>query len=269
MKYLATDLDGTLLEPKLKHSYVSKENKDIVELFKKNVIIISGRNPLFVKKVCKELNIKETFVASNGSSIYLNGKEIVSLRHKKEFILRTIEYIKTHFNDYKIVVFDSSGKIYSISDDTEKNIAIERKYKKESPKTSYITIKNKQTIKRIINKDNEITKINIVMSEDKKKELCDYLSNIYPNLCYSISRHCLEITPAEGNKGDALIKLTKAMKLKNEDVYVIGDDYNDLSMFKCYHNSFLVKNEFNKELESQVLHPLNKFKDLKYYIKED
>ena len=66
-KYLATDLDGTLFYPKLKSTYVSKENIEALKVFNKNVIIVSGRNQLFAKKICKFLSINETFIACNGA----------------------------------------------------------------------------------------------------------------------------------------------------------------------------------------------------------
>ena len=54
----------------------------------------------------------------------------------------------------------------------------------------------------------------------------------------------------------------------NKNVYVIGDDGNDLSMFNLYKNSFLVKNDTNKELEGKVKYSLDKFSQLKNYMED-
>ena len=269
MKYLATDLDGTLMKPLRKYSYVSKINKDALKVFKNNVIIVSGRNQPFVKNICKELGIKETFVACNGASIYLDGKEIFLATLTKKVVLTITDYVTSKFSDYKIIIFDTKGKLYSFSDNTEKSIATEKEYRKRLPTTSYLTNKNIKTINMLLNTENAIVKMNVATSENNKKELYEYLKNIFPDLSYSLCINSLEVTASNCNKGKALIKLTNAMKLKNEDVYVIGDDNNDITMFEEYKNSFLVKSNTNNHLNSKVLHVLEKFKDIANYIKED
>lgn len=269
MKYLATDLDGTLLNPRLKYSYVCSANKKALKNFNQRVIIISGRNQPFVKNVCKELKIKETFIACNGASIYLNGKEFVSLRLNKQIVLFIIEYVKSHFKDYKILLFDSFGRLYSLSNDNTLSIQVEQDFKKRLPKTAYITNKNINTINRLINKENEVTKLNITMNEKDKKALYEILLKKYPKLAYSLCESSLEVTPPTATKGEALIKLAKIMNLKPDDIFVIGDDNNDASMFDCFHYSFLVKSNRNEHLNNKVLHVLDHFKDIVNYIKED
>ena len=269
MKYLATDLDGTLMKPLRKYSYVSKKNKDAIKGFKNNVIIVSGRNQPFVKNICKELGIKETFVACNGASIYLDGKEIFLATLNKNVVTTITEYVTKKFIDYKVIIFDTKGKLYSFSDNTQKSIEVEKDYRKRLPTTSYLTNKNMKKINELLRSENSITKMNVATSEENKKELYEYLKNIFPELSYSLCINSLEVTAKDCNKGSALVKLTNTMKLKNDDVYVIGDDNNDIAMFEQYKNSFLVKSNTNTHLNSKVLHVLESFKDIQNYIKEE
>ena len=67
-KYIATDLDGTLLAPLDIQNLIPNANREIIKEFD-GTIICSGRNPSFIQGVCKELNLEENFVAFNGAVI--------------------------------------------------------------------------------------------------------------------------------------------------------------------------------------------------------
>ena len=59
------------------------------------------------------------------------------------------------------------------------------------------------------------------------------------------------------------------MNINDKDVMVIGDDKNDLSMFKQYKNSFLVINKNNKDIHNIPKYLINKFSDIESFIKEE
>ena len=268
-KYLATDLDGTLIFPKLKYSFVCKQNKDTIKLFKNNVIIVSGRNQPFIKKVCKEIGVPQTFVAANGASVYYNGKELFSYTLEKKNINKIIDYVQNNYKDYSIVIFDKNGKLFSLSDNVNSTIETEAYYRKNYPKTSYTTNKNINTIKKLLSKENSIIKVNIDTNPINKEKIYNYLLSQNFNFSYAPSSHCLEITALEANKGHSLLRLTEHMKINNNSVYVIGDDLNDVPMFELYKNSFLVSNDKNKSIHNKASHVLQKFTDLKEFIKEE
>ena len=46
------------------------------------------------------------------------------------------------------------------------------------------------------------------------------------------------------------------MNINEKDVYVVGDDKNDVSMFKEYKNSFLIKTDNNADLCNHVKYVL-------------
>ena len=268
-KYLATDLDGTLLYPRLKYTYVAKENINVINKFDGNTIIVSGRNQSFVKKICKYLNIEETYIACNGACVSHKGKIILTQCIDTDLVNEIIDYVISNFDNYKIILFDTNGKLYSLSDNIEKVKQEEYEYNRQFPKISYKTNTNKSLIKKLLKQKQSIIKFTINLKDNKKIDLYNKLLEKNLPLSYAICKHALEITAKNVTKGDALNYLTNHMKLDSNDVYVIGDDKNDLSMFTNYKNSFLINHGDNLDLSNNVKYVLNKFKDITQYIKEE
>jgi len=266
-KYLATDLDGTLLHPKSQETYVCNDNTKIVNKFNNRVIIISGRNPQFIIGICNELKLPHTFVACNGALIYENGKNIFTSTINGKIILDILEYIQKNFTNYYIILFDKNGALYSIFDNEKIVIEREEKAFKSYPKLSYKTNKNIDEINRLIS-NNEIIKVNFIVAKEQQSLLLSYLETNYQKLSLAICSNSVEITNENVNKGLSLQRLTHHLNINDNDVYVIGDDGNDLSMFNLYKNSFLIKNDKNKFLENKVKQTLDTFSQLIEYMEE-
>ena len=70
LKLLAIDLDGTLLNS---YGDISNENKEAIKYALNKgveVVLASGRDPLTMQKMSKELEIKNYLIAGNGASVY-------------------------------------------------------------------------------------------------------------------------------------------------------------------------------------------------------
>lgn len=270
IKYLATDLDGTLLFPKSKDNYVCEDNKEVLKLFDKdNIIIVSGRNPKFIKKVCKELAIKESFVACNGASIYLDGKEIFLSYIKTSIVNKLIEFVKSNSDNYSIILFDAFNNTYSICSNIDEATKQENYLKSQHPKLVTITNKDLNKINELLNKENSIIKVNFAIPYNQRLEMYDYIKKENIKVNPVICKNSLEIVNYGIDKGSSLIKLLDAMKINKDETCVIGDDNNDESMIKYFKNSFLISNGTNKSLESNAKYILNHFTDLKNYLKEE
>lgn len=270
IKYLATDLDGTLLFPKSKDTYVCDNNKEILKLFNKNnILIVSGRNPKFIKKVCEELDIKESFVASNGASIYLNGKEIFLSCIKTSIVNKLINFVKNKYVDYTIVLFDSLDNIYSVCSNVKEATEKENQLKTKYPKLTSITNKDITQINELLNKEDSIVKVNFIISYDQRLEMYDFIKKENMKINPIICKNSLEIVNYGVDKGSSLLKLLDAMEINKDETCVVGDDNNDEVMLKHFKNSFLISNGTNKNLESSAKYILNKFTDLKNYLKEE
>ena len=57
---------------------------------------------------------------------------------------------------------------------------------------------------------------------------------------YVSSKYTIDITNKDNSKGNAINELCKARGISLKDIFVIGDSYNDISMFKITDNSFVM-----------------------------
>ena len=117
-KYLATDLDGTLLAPLDPVNLIPSENRETIKAFD-GVFLVSGRNAEFIQGVCKELEIDANFVAFNGAAVYVNGKAIYKKKIDKDTANKIVDYVKEKFDYYTIFLMDDKNKIYTINSDNE------------------------------------------------------------------------------------------------------------------------------------------------------
>ena len=67
------------------------------------------------------------------------------------------------------------------------------------------------------------------------KEINKQLRSNFPSLESSWSIIVNEITPKGCNKGDGLVEYCRKLNINHDDVYVVGDSGNDISMFNAFH----------------------------------
>ena len=268
-KYLATDLDGTLLYPKIKSRYVCKQNRDLVNKFNGNVIIVSGRGKAFINRVCKELNIEQTYIGCNGAIICHKGKDIQVKFLDLVLVNEIIAYVKSNCSNYKIILFDKEGKLYSLSNDNQSSSEQERAVLNNFPKHGYWTIKSANKINKLLSQNNSITKLDALISDEEKMKLYHYLINKKYSFSYAFCKAGLEFTAHNTSKGSSLKTLTEHMKINPNDVFVTGDEANDISMLEAYQNSFLINHKNNLHLSNKAQYVVDNFKDIGNYIKED
>jgi HAD superfamily hydrolase (TIGR01484 family) len=104
---------------------------------------------------------------------------------------------------------------------------------------------------------------------DNANKLLDKIVQLYPEVHGYLSENWLNITNYEVNKGSAIDYLTDIFSWNKDDIYVAGDNINDISMFERYNGyamadghddlkkvSYEVVNEFKN-----ILDLLNKKKD--------
>lgn len=235
MKYLATDLDGTILQ---KDQTINKEDVEALVKFKEagNTIIIStGRGLEGIYRAFENYpEIKYDYiVACNGSIVADNNKNIIYNNQidsdtaielfeelsKNESVIIHCEDEKSSFlvrpnhNRFDKEIEEYAEKFKSI-------LSIEEllKTKRSYPIISIIAI----------NEDIEI-------AEEAKNSI---LKKYGQGLEAYRNQHYVDIAVKNCSKGNGLKKLTETLGVDHNDLYVIGDSYNDLSMFEITENSY-------------------------------
>lgn len=228
IKLVVSDLDGTLL---LENGTIGEESKQLIKDLRKYGVHFSfatGRLHSAVKAFANELEIDNPIISLDGSFIvdYPTNKTIFESFVKEKYVKKAIMYAENYLLHIALCHADA---IYF----TDTNSVIPKmldkfgaKYKAVDSYENYV--------------DNTLE---IVYSSDVKESIefvrdrftfpyavgCStsfFRSHSYRGLFY------LEIRRTGSTKGKGLKRLLKYMKIHPQEAVVLGDWYNDISMFE-------------------------------------
>ena len=245
IKAVFIDIDGTLLNSKRELSIRVKEQiKRCIDKGVK-IILVSGRSRLDTSSFQKKVKSTPIIISSNGAEIYdfENKKVLYSSNVEKEILRKLLDYsvqngLKISFNYdeelimNRIIFEDEKDKVRSV--DEIKNIieskeivqcAISEKKKKKMKKARLYLKENFKTIKI----ENESKKFLDVNYRPSRNYFCD-------------------LTSVLTSKGNAVKKLIEYFEFDTDEIAVIGDGKNDISMFELTPNSVAMGNSI-KELK--------------------
>lgn len=141
--------------------------------------------------------------------------------------------------NYGAQILDKNMQPISITPLTKEDVAEIKKFFKEKNVTILYCNDKKNSLKE----SGAIFKI--VVKFNNRKDLVDsYKQFIKPDSfnTYILKNHCsLEIIRKDVNKKESIKKFLPIIKMKQNDVFVIGDSINDLEMITQYHG-FCVEN---------------------------
>lgn len=274
-KVLITDLDGTLFYPKDRIHMIAKKNLFFCQSFIDNggkLVIASGRSLAYGKKVEKVLNRKIDIIAYNGSSIYSNHKLIFSEKLKNEDAETIIEDIFSSYRVLGVAIFCDDG-LYMKTKAKLKGVALLTKFyfKMQGVLAEDMHFEKEKYEDAIKNKN--IYKVLIlfgIMPGSKKRamESNKIIRSTYENIESSWSSTVIEITQKNISKGNAISKYCEINKINKEDIYVVGDSGNDISMFKNFHENSFAMSHAPKIVKKYAKYSLDKYEDLSRYIYE-
>lgn len=261
IRLIVSDMDGTLLKHNTKISQVNLEAIQYAKESGVDFVIATGRDFSSIKDIMDEYSLNCMSILGNGAQFVNEKGEILSSAYfpKKHFK----EVIKI-FNDLNIhyMIFTDQGP-YSILDPLEvRNAFLERcriKFNETRPVNDNMPC---MRLKHIDNIDDFFkSNINIIKVEafslniplinkakDMLKDVDDiaYLSSFNDNI---------EVTNQHAQKGLILEQVIAQLGIKKEEVMVLGDGYNDITMFERFPYSFAPENgeEGIKALAYQVV----------------
>lgn len=266
IKIIATDLDGTLFIPKRRFSLVEKENRKYIRNFYGDIVLNSGRRAKFCAKVCNKLKIEHNFIALNGAIIVKNGKTIYSQSMKKNALNNMLTTLEEYYDNFEFLIYDKYDKItcFTTNNPFKTKLKYFKSFFKLGRLCEKITVSNK-LVKKYLNDNTEIYK-SIIYSNNIEDMFSILKEKFSDHFEFFASDHSIEISPIGVNKGEALKYLIKTTQVKNDEVYVVGDSANDISMFENFENSFLVLRKDN-HLKIKTKYKIEKFSDLEKYTR--
>lgn len=227
LKLIVSDIDGTLLDD---NGELGMESKKLIrELMKEDVIIslATGRLHSAVREVADELSLNGYVISLDGALIknFVSDETIFESFLKKRHVQKALQLSEQLLVN---IVLCHGASIYY----TENNSIIPSLlskygafYTKVSSYDDYI----KNTLEIVCSSD---VKSSIKQMEDK----FNFPNTIGCNTSYFRSKKnenifYLEIRKAGCSKGKAFRRLLRHSSLKQEQAAVIGDWYNDITMF--------------------------------------
>lgn len=228
IRFIAIDLDDTLLDKK---KNISFQNRQAIQKAIANhiyIVIASGRPYFRVKPILEQLNM----VNGDNYVITFNGGVISNATNQllvceKRLSNQDIQNIFTISKRYDLCCMVYQGnQIYSVQ--LEPSILRLPVYQGID-----FTFQNHEKIGQIA----YAHKIIFASEEEKIKR---YKQNVISELgkTFTIVQstpNFLEILPLNTSKGEAIQTLAKSLGITKEEIMVIGDAENDVSMFEVAH----------------------------------
>lgn len=246
IKLIASDLDGTIMD----NSYcIHKNNIEAIETLKKHnipLVICTGKTYGISKDICQSL--KADF------GIFCNGGQIVNLSTGEEIVKSSIPI--SNINTCLSIIKDHNLHIHAYTDksiitskpmymDLRNSILFPNKIKFEIVNSilDYIYLSSESILKLIISSPNSLLKIKNQLEKNTNLSITHISkTGVYKDNIINKEYEYLDISPINVTKGNALKILSNYLHLDKSNILSIGDNLNDIDMFKVSDTSVAVNN---------------------------
>ena len=232
MKYLACDLDGTLVQH---DQSIKKEDIDAILRLKESghkFIISTGRSLKGIYNVFDRYpEIKYDYIiAGNGSIILDNNKNVIYDNYISNDTANSL--FKEFINEKDIYIhFENEGDNYLIESEDLTDIRdMMCHFKEIVSEDTLFKEERRYSIIGLFAKNKDIDK-----AENAKNLL---LEKYGQELEAFRNQYFVDIAPKDCSKGNGLKKILELNKAYEDKLYAIGDSFNDVSMFELTENSF-------------------------------
>lgn len=272
IRLVVTDMDGTLLNSA---SEISLCNQKAIQKLKEHHIdfaIASGRDYDGVYSIMRDYGITCDAILGNGAQ-YVNkdGQLLMNCYMNKDVLKGVVQIFVDRHIPY--MIFTTKGFYTGYDPDFVRQSFIERTIARfggnlsdyeeggiraHVPCNQLIQIHD---FDEFLNKDLEIIKVEAFSLDPSVIIPTKVLLKDIPTISYLSSfEDNVEVTDQNAQKGYILEKVIKLKGLKKDEVMVLGDGMNDLSLFQCFPYSFAPKNAEKKiqELAHQVVSDCDK-----------
>lgn len=239
IKFIATDLDGTLMAPD--HITVTERTKNaLLKAHEKGIkiAIATGRTLGFITPVIEQIPFIDYVIFSNGASVYdLHKKEIIYKNHispeNTQKILEKLNSIDVYYNIYvdgKVYIQDNKQQFYMNKDLPSDFLELFMASSKVCD----------NLCEELKGESSEIVAV-YTLNKDLENEIHKYFDEL--NLLVTASlKDEIEATEETANKGTALSGVCKILGIKKDEVMAFGDAMNDSHMIEFAGYSFAMAN---------------------------
>lgn len=224
MALVFLDLDGTTLDGGKPAPFVLES----IRALKRNghlPVIATGRTPHLLYGIHHVLEI-DTIIAANGGYICRNGEVVFANYIAADTVTRMIDYADRFSTD---LVFESVDAYVAYSKQSPLVDEFSKIYDIEIPKIDPRYADDHPLLAMILFEDRVV----------------DDFRQGFPELVFNRSSHIgYDVNPAGGLKADGVRRLIDHLGVPEDQVYAIGDGYNDISMLSMVRNGIAMGNAY-------------------------
>ena len=253
-KVLAVDLDGTLFYPRKLKRCISLKNVHFLRRWideGNRLLIVTSRSHEFTVRLKDEIQRPFDVINCSSAQIFHDDELIHEKAMKNAEIAKILEKIKKRYHPSAVFITskDHPNVIYHSSGLSKISLLFYRlwyffqfKYREPSE------VSNNVFKEQLAN--GRIYKVMVFFGFGKSKsklskEINKELRENFPDIESSWSSIVNELTPKHCNKGEGIEKYCQLLNVDPNDVYVVGDSGNDISMFNRFHeNSYCMSHAY-------------------------
>ena len=272
-KVIATDLDGTLFYPKKRFRMINTDNKFFLRKFIDEggkLLLVSGRNFPYLIKVRKRLKRHVDFAGCNGAFVNVDNKFIKKSYINNQRLLEVLDDMKKHFNFPGIFIMSEEHNFIA----PKQEFGLFNRfgffcYQLWQGIYKEKTIRSDKLVHESL-RNEKIYKIMLFFGIGKKKikycyECMKEMIKLYPDFAFAYNGPSIEMSNIDATKALAVKQYLDYLKIKHDNVMVVGDSGNDISMFQAFQNSFCMA-QANEEVKREANHTIRRVHDLEKYL---
>ncbi|UTE77647.1 Cof-type HAD-IIB family hydrolase [Rossellomorea sp. KS-H15a] len=242
--FIATDMDGTLLNEKQEISEANKQAILDAQEQGIEVVVATGRSYEEARYVIEEAGISCDIVCANGAEvrnkqgeiIYQAGIESARAREIAAVLNETGIYFEIYTDEGTYTENYEMGVELIVNIFTTANPGVSEEQVRQAARERFEKghIKLVEDYGVLFEDDNQLVYKFLVFSFDEKQlqEANEKLSALTGIAISSSGKENIEVNSLEAQKGVAIEKLLKDKGLSAENAMAMGDNLNDLSMMK-------------------------------------
>jgi len=271
---IATDLDGTLYYPKKRIRMITKQNEKFLRRVISDggrVLLVSGRNVGSALHLHKKTDLPLDYICCNGALISCNGKKIFEKTFKPGELEPLLNDITSQFSIPMTMLFTRDHENVVSKKRTPRRFRVAfHIYRAQLLAYREKTFSNNQLFESELNGDG-VYKMMIFFGISKKKillanEAQKVLSKRYPQFNFAWSAQSVEITPKGCTKSEAITFYLEYTHLNSDNVIVVGDSGNDISMFNAFSKGSFCMAHADESVQIHASHVIRRFHKIEDYV---
>lgn len=247
MKILGSDYDGTLKVD----GEVSLENIEMIKKWRAqgNLFgIVTGRSTTTIRQEIKTKGLDIDFLVCNNGGVILDKNLEIEQILLLDFdaVEKIVEHIET---------IESNG--YVLNDGVNRSRVAKMKIEDDlhnAPSTISMEeiLANKKVAQIVVNFN----------KQEAANALAAYINENFGNKAEAFTNlNCVDIVPKGASKENGLRHIAKRENVSEDNVYSIGDSYNDICMIEAFHGATL-----NHAIDAIKEHSEVSVKDVAEYL---